>query len=173
MLATGGRLVSWKGIDSVLRAVNDLDDVSLSVFGDGPEREHLVSLSRRLRIDDRVAVVGSLAAGHLRFLFAQAGLFVLFSSYEGLPHAVLEAMAAGCPVIASDAGGIPEIIEDGKEGILVPVGNGKALLAAIKKLKNDPNLRLHLMVNAKTKIEEKFNQDLRFAEVAALMGEAN
>ncbi|QTN26755.1 glycosyltransferase family 4 protein [Rhodoferax sp. AJA081-3] len=77
-------------------------------------------------------------------LLAQAGVFVLCSRYEGLPLAIIEAMCAGLPIVASDVGGVRELVEDGVNGFLVPAGNHTALTRCLDRLQGDPALRIRM-----------------------------
>jgi len=102
-------------------------------------------------------------------------VFVLSSLREGLPLAVLEAMAAGVPVIATDVGGVKEVVTDGEDGLLVPVGDSQALAEAIARVLGDQDLRERLIANAKRKVEAYFsldqmvkNHELLYQEVMTL-----
>ena len=77
-------------------------------------------------------------------LLAQAGVFVLSSRYEGLPLSIIEAMCAGLPIVATDVGGVSELVEDGVNGFLVPAGNQAALTDCLDRLQSDPALRVHM-----------------------------
>ena len=90
-------------------------------------------------------------------LLAAADLFVLSSRSEGLPLSILEAMAAGLPVVASDVGGVPELVVDGETGLLVPPGDPHALAAAIDRLLDDPDLRRRLGAAGRLRVSEQFD----------------
>lgn len=127
-----GRLVSWKNVDDVIRLLPRLGGLELEVIGTGPEFEHLQRLSRSLHVDERVTFHGSMPRERVLQKMRDAGFLVLPSSYEGMPHVVLEAFAAGLPVVASDAGGTPEVVEHSVSGLVYPCGHLKALENAIK-----------------------------------------
>jgi glycosyltransferase involved in cell wall biosynthesis len=127
-----GRLVQWKHVDHVLQVLPRLPDVKLTVIGEGPTAGDLQRLAAHLGLDDRVDFVGRLPKETvLRFMREEAGALVLPSSYEGLPHVVLEAFAAGLPVVASRAGGTPELVIDGVSGLLYPCGDLDKLTSAL------------------------------------------
>lgn len=149
------RLVPWKGVDGLLRVLPNLPDVRLVVIGDGSLRDCLADLARDLAVSDRVLWLGQLPKDQAIGYLQQADVFVLNSSYEGLPHVVLEAMAAGIPVVATDAGGTGEVV-DGKTGLLVPVGNEQELCHAIQQVLTEANLAEHLIKTAKRQLQTKF-----------------
>jgi glycosyltransferase involved in cell wall biosynthesis len=136
-------LVGLKGHADLLAALAQLNDPPHMCFvGEGPAREHIADLIDRHHLGGVVTLAGSVpeAARMLPdFQFA-----VLPSHSEGLPNAVLEAMAAGLPAVATSVGGIPEIIVDGVTGLLVPPRSPAALAAAISRLAADPELRVRL-----------------------------
>src|SRR5581483_1681172 len=121
-----------------IRVVADLPGTRLLIAGDGPMRAELEGLARSRGAAERVFFLGQIPHAQVQSLLGRADLFVLNSSYEGLPHVVLEAMAAGTPVIASNAGGTGEVVEHNRTGVLVPVGDDAALKAAIVRLCTEP-----------------------------------
>lgn len=125
-----------KGIDVAIRAIANISDVVLVVCGDGEERRRLENLASKLGVSDRVFLLGFVTDAR-RYLRA-ANIYLMPSRKEGLPMALLEASIAGLPVIASSTGGIPEIVEDGVSGLLVPAADTKALTEAIRSLVADP-----------------------------------
>lgn len=137
-----GRHVWNKGFDVLLRAYATLaaryPDVDLVVAGDGPEHDGLVTLARELGIADRVVFPGRTDRAMTATLFHHAQLFVLPSLHEPFGIVNLEAMTAGKAVIATRAGGVPEIVHEGQNGLLVPPGDATALAGAIETLLRDP-----------------------------------
>ncbi len=111
-------------------------DVAFLVVGDGIRKRELEEMAAELGIADRVTFAG--ARDDVPSLLKLMDVFVLSSLSEGSPNAVLEAMAAGLPVVATDVGGLPEIVIDGESGILVPPGDSGALAAAVRELLDDP-----------------------------------
>lgn len=130
-----GNLEPWKGFDLFLSALADVRaDVTVDVFGDGTERPRL----ERMAAANRGAPVTF--HGHvddLRTRLGTADLFVLPSRAENLPISILEAMAAGVPVVATRVGGIAELVEEGRTGVLVGPEDPRALAAAIDELARD------------------------------------
>jgi glycogen(starch) synthase len=111
-----------------------MDGVELEIIGSGPEDSELRSLAARLGLLERVTFRGALSREETwRRLREDAGLLVLPSSYEGMPHVVLEAFAAGVPVVASAAGGTPEVVEHGVSGLLYRCRAVGELRAALER----------------------------------------
>jgi glycosyltransferase involved in cell wall biosynthesis len=117
-----GRLVAWKHVDHPIGILPRLPGVTLDVVGDGPVLERLRRLAGSIGVADRVRFHGALPRNEALGLMASAGFLVLPSSYEGMPHVVLEAFALGVPVVVSDAPGTEEIVEDGVSGLVYPCG---------------------------------------------------
>ncbi|NJC74293.1 glycosyltransferase [Planosporangium thailandense] len=136
-------LIAYKGHDDLLAALASLPaPPRVRLIGDGPQRAHLDQLCRGYGLDDVVEFAGGLR-GASRYL-PEHQFAVLASHEEGLPNAVLEAMAAGLPVVATTVGGVPELITDGETGLLVPPHAPTELAAAIARLAGDPALRARL-----------------------------
>jgi glycosyltransferase involved in cell wall biosynthesis len=127
-----GRLVPWKHLDHAIRVVARLPGLGLDVVGTGPVLEDLKYLSRSLKVERRVVFHGLLTRDSVLEMMRKAGFLVLSSSYEGMPHVVLEAFAVGLPVVAADAAGIPEIVEDRVSGLIYPWGSLDALEDALR-----------------------------------------
>ena len=136
-------LIHYKGIDVLLRAVArlpaNLPRWRLTLIGDGPERDALMTLANSLGVSERVWFAGRRHDDVDSFL-RRSHLAVLPSRGEGMPNAVLEAMAHGVPVVASAVGGIPELLGTGA-GRTVPVEDHEALAAALARMLTDPELR--------------------------------
>ena len=148
-IVTVARLVPWKGIDKLIRIASLLPkDVKLVIIGDGPLMSSLKKMVRDEGLKGKVEFTGRLTKGEVFQRLARSSVFVLNSRYEGFPHAVLEAMASGAVVVATDAGGSVEVIKDGKNGFLVPVGDEKAMLERINYLFQDEVLRQRLAEEA-------------------------
>jgi glycogen synthase len=131
-----GRLAPQKGVRALVAAAGLLEDESAQVLlvGDGPERPALQREAERLGVGGRLHFVGFLAHDRLPAVMSHADLLVLPSLYEELGTVLLEAMQAGLPIVASKTGGIPDVIEDGVNGMLVPPGDPKAIALAIDRL---------------------------------------
>lgn len=144
-----GRLANWKGVDTLLKAVAGLQDVHVTIVGDGPEMASLRALAHKLKVEDVVTFAGKQTRNAVLAYMTQAHVLVLVSYYEGLSHTLLEACALGVPCIASDHGGNPEVIQHGENGLLVPYGDVQQLRAALAQLQADEELRYRLACNAK------------------------
>src|SRR5215212_7501961 len=151
-----GRLAPQKGVSTLVEAAGLLKDPSAQVLlvGDGPERKALEKEAKRLGVGGRLHFVGFLAHDRLPAVFAHADLLVLPSLYEELGTVLLEAMQAGLPIVASKTGGIPDVIEDGVNGILVPSGEPEELAHAINRLLADRDLARRLSEGAHERVKD-------------------
>jgi glycosyltransferase involved in cell wall biosynthesis len=148
-----GRLHRQKGLDTLVRALPLLPDpVRVTLAGDGPERAALTRLAAELGVADRLAVTGFLPHRAIPGLLAGADVAVLPSRYEELGTVLVEAMAAGRPVVAAAVGGIPELVRDGVDGLLVPPGDPVALAGAIDRLIADPALAARLGASGRARV---------------------
>lgn len=145
VLLTAARLIPWKGIDHLITALKSVPDVKLIVAGDGDDLPRLQALAAP--IANRVIFTGRLARETLYHHMQAADYFVLYSGYEGLPHTLLESLRVGTPVIASDKGGNPEVVQHHINGLLVPYIDVEALTAAIQTAVQ-PGKRAALAANA-------------------------
>jgi len=147
-LGFAGRLMAAKALGLALSALADVPNVALVVVGDGPDRAALEQRASELGLDGRVRFTGSRSREEvLRTLYA-ADAALLSSRWENFPHLVIEALAVGTPVIATAVGGVPEVVRDGENGLLVPSGDAAALAAAIRRLFAEPGLRDRLAAAA-------------------------
>ncbi len=155
------RLVSFKGIDGIVRATALLKkkypDVRFVCAGEGPEMENLVKLAKELGVEGEVTFLGKISRAETWQLRKNSEVYVLNSTYEGLPHTVLTSFAAEIPTVATNIAGTNEAVYDGKTGILVRVGDDQALAEAVEKLFENPDLEKQLVVNAKKLLETKFS----------------
>ena len=147
-LAFAGRLGPQKSLDVALEAVAELPEVWLVVAGDGPDRGTLERRARELGVDGRARFLGSVPRDGVLRLFRAADASVLSSSWENLRRTVLEALAVGSPVIATSVGGVPEVVRDGENGLLVPARDPQALADAIRRFFADEQLRARLTAAA-------------------------
>lgn len=142
------RLVPWKHIDNVIEAVATVD-ASLIVVGEGPEEERLKALaSEKLT---HYVFTGLLTPQGTQAVMRESDILVLNSSYEGMSHVLIEGLMAGIPIVATDAGGNREVLED--TGLLVPVGDTDALRKALACLAEDEGLRKELGTKARERAE--------------------
>jgi len=152
-LVTACRLVALKRVDSIIQAVEQMNDVGLLICGDGPERQYLETLTRNLGVTDRIHFAGQRNRKDTLALMADCDIFVLNSTHEGLSHVVLEAMSLGLPVIATSVGGTPELVRNGETGVLIKVDDTGALRSAVLQLIGSPE-KLQEM-GGKAKLEAK------------------
>jgi glycosyltransferase involved in cell wall biosynthesis len=159
IIITAGRLSEEKGLDVLLEAfaqvTQKIAKVHLLILGKGPLEGVVKGLSRKLGLDSSVQLLG-FRRDILPYL-ALSHLYVNSSLYEGLPMSLLEAMAAGLPVIASTVGGIPEVVEGNMTGILVEPGDPQSLADAMLILLKDQALVERLRQNAVKKVAEDFH----------------
>ncbi len=144
LLAFAGRLARQKALGVALEAVARSDGVTLLVAGDGPERAALEKATQRLGLADRVRFLGPQPRERVLELFRAADASLLSSAWENFPHGVVESLAVGTPVISTNAGGVAEVLRDGVNGLVVPVGDVDALAAAIERYFAEPELRERL-----------------------------
>ncbi len=155
-MVTVCRLVPWKGVQGILEALATLPEARLTVVGDGPFRQTLENEAARLDVADRVTWTGNIENSAVAAMLARHDIFVLNSTYEGLPHVVLEAFAQRIPVIATRAGGTLELVSDGETGLLIALGDSKALAQRIKELCDRPELRHALVAHARDALDRRF-----------------
>jgi glycosyltransferase involved in cell wall biosynthesis len=135
VLCVGRLHDAQKRLSDVIRALARLPDCwRLRIAGNGPDRETLERLSDELGVRDRIEYLGFVAdASQLRALYRAASVVALPSAYEGLPMVLLEAMSCGTPVVGSDIPAIAEVVERGRSGLLVPVGDPAGLAHALSE----------------------------------------
>ncbi len=140
-LGTAGRLTRQKALEDALAALARVKDVGLVLLGDGPARAELERRAGELGISERVRFLGSRPRDDVLALFRAVDAAILTSAWENLPHSVLEALAVGTPVIATSVGGVPEVVHDGVNGLLVPPRDVEAIAAAIRRISDENGLR--------------------------------
>jgi glycosyltransferase involved in cell wall biosynthesis len=163
-IAFAGRLTAQKSLRVALDAVASSDGVTLLIAGEGDEREPLERDVAALGLEHRVRFLGALPRRHVLELFSAADAAILSSSWENFPHTVVEALAVGTPVIATATGGVGEIVTDGENGLLVPLGDARALGAAVRRLFADDELRERLRGRAAASVE-RYAPERVFAEL--------
>jgi colanic acid/amylovoran biosynthesis glycosyltransferase len=176
-----GRLEREKGQSILLEAVSLLQrrgvPVLLELVGDGSRLHPLRRQANALDIADRVTFAGPVGQDRIRDHYRAADVFCLPSLGEGIPVVLMEALASGLPAVASNTMGIPELIEDGVTGLLVPPGRPSDLAAAIERLAGDRSLGRRLGTAGQRKVIEEFDLDqgverLRSAFLQVLSGQA-
>jgi len=170
IVGTIGRLTTQKDHSSLLEAFTQIrigvPDTHLIIIGAGELLDSLQKQRSLLELDGSVHFLGS--RDNIPELLQAMDVFVLSSLWEGLPLVLLEAMAAGAPVVATTVGGVPEVIADGEEGLLVPSGDPRSLGLAMTKLLTDSVLARRLAEKAFRKIHSQYSVETMVQKHAAL-----
>jgi len=158
VVGTVSRLAWKKGIeyllDAVPRVLDSVPAVHFVIVGDGPLMAQLEARARGLGVDAQVRFLG--ARHDVLELLPAFDLFVLPSVVEGMSNALLEAMAVGLPVVATDVGGNSEVVVDGESGLLVPAADAPALAAAVVKLLQSPELASEMAQAGRRRVAERY-----------------
>jgi L-malate glycosyltransferase len=161
VIGTAGRLAPVKGLDTFLRAARVIrdhrPDARFVIAGEGPLEHELKALASQLRIDDACSFLG--ARADVTDVMSAMDIFVLPSLNEGLPMAVLEAMALARPVVVSNVGGLPEVIRNRESGLLVPPGDERALASACLEVASDPAWAERMGAQARRVVEGEFSHE--------------
>jgi glycosyltransferase involved in cell wall biosynthesis len=173
-----GRFVAKKGYDDLLRACQRLAqaglDFTLTLAGDGPRRRRLERLTRRLSLTSQVRFPGFVTYDRVPDLFREADIFVMPSvvaasgDRDGIPLVLMEALMHRVPVVATAVSGIPELIEDGVTGLLVPQRNPMALAAAVTRLCLDREAALRLAEAGRDRVLTTFSPEANYRAVFEL-----
>jgi len=151
-----GRLTPWKGFATIIRMMPELLQINpefkLVIVGDGEQRQVLESLRGELGLQGKVFLTGKVLHEEVPLYFRAADVFILNSRHEGLSHVILEAMQAGVPVVVSNKGGNPELIQGGFNGFLVEYNNKEEIKTAILRLLQDRELARRFVENSKKKL---------------------
>ncbi len=165
-----GRLASKKGLEYLVKAMVDLD-AQLTIVGDGSERERLETLAAETDVD--VTFVGEVSPDRVDEYYQAAGIFVLSSiEGEGMPNVVLEAMSWGLPVVATDSGGLPTLIENGKTGDIVPMRDPDMLRKKIEQLLENPERRNEIGAAARSHVIDHYSWESMIDELECVYEEA-
>jgi colanic acid/amylovoran biosynthesis glycosyltransferase len=160
-IVTVGRLVPAKGQLLLLRALLQLRErgciVHLQLVGDGPDRPHLEEFVRQHALEDQISFAGALNHDQTLKLLSSADMCVLASFAEGIPVALMEAMAMGIPCISTFTAGIPELLHHEQEGLLVPAGSVDDLACAIENLASNPTLRQRFSTLGRERVLKDYN----------------
>jgi glycosyltransferase involved in cell wall biosynthesis len=165
-----GRLIALKGQRHLIGALTAIREqmpgAVVTLVGDGPDRAALLRHARKSGVADAVRFIGEARHERIAGLLGEHDIFVLPSvilpsgETEGLGTVLLEAMAAGVPVIGSAVGGIPDIIRDGRNGLLVPPQSPDAIARAVVRIVTDRDLRESLTASARRDVEERFSWEV-------------
>lgn len=171
-----GRLVDYKGVDVLLRALAELSDVRAILVGDGPRRETLQELALDLGLADRVQFAGEVSDARMAELYAACDLFVLPSVTRAEAFGVvqLEAMAAGKAVVSTSVPtGVPWVNQHERTGLVVPPGDVPALRSAIRRLLADPELRGRMGREGRARVARDFTPTRMIQQMLALYREVS
>jgi len=164
------RLAWKKGIRHLLEAtpriLEAVPDAHVVIAGDGPLRSELEAQAAALGVRDRVLFLGS--RPDTIALMAAFDVFVLPSVVEGMSNALLEAMAVGRPVVATDVGGNPEVVVDGETGLIVPPNDPHQLAASIQKLLEAPELAAEMGAAGRQRVIERYQIDVMTRRIEEL-----
>lgn len=167
LIGAAGRLSEEKGfhhlIDAVSRLIREGQNLKLLIAGEGHLRDELQQQINELNLTNRIRLVGFLPDP--RMLYRAIDLFVLSSLREGLPNVVLEAMASGRPVVATECNGIPRLLTNEENGLLVRTDSSEALYDAIRRCCESEALRLRIAREGRRTIQDRFCFDQRMQKV--------
>ena len=159
VIISWGRLVPWKGFRMLIKIMPELikqyNFARLIIIGEGPETKILETMKNNLDLQNKVYLIGKKPHEELKTYLAASDMFVLNTAYEGFSHQILEAMAAGVPVITTNAGGNSELIKQGENGFMVKYNDELNLTEAIKALFEHQDIREKFIEKGK-KTAEKF-----------------
>ncbi|QDV82870.1 glycosyltransferase [Planctomycetes bacterium TBK1r] len=165
-----GRLSAEKGfdllIDAVARLIDGGHDVGLAIAGDGAAKDALQTQINATGFADRIRLLGFVADP--RLVYRAGDVYTLSSHREGLPNVVLEAMAMRLPVLSTKVAGMPDLVVDQENGLLVDTGDGDAIRMSLERLLGDPALRDRLAAAGRQTVEERFSFASRMEKVAAV-----
>jgi len=169
-----GWLDPIKGLNFLLHAIRTLksrrDDFELTLIGGGCAEAELRALAKDLQIQDVVQFKGWVVPNSVRHELNQCDVFVFPSLHEGMPNSLLQAMACGLPVIASNVTSIPEVVENNKNGLLVPARSSEAISDAIEHLLDNPEKRIQMRKNNLSRVASLHCIDATWPRIAELLG---
>jgi glycosyltransferase involved in cell wall biosynthesis len=161
VIGTIANLYKTKGLEYLIEAIKILttynSQLTALIIGGGTERKNLEDLISQLNLKSRVFLLGNIK--NAAELLPAFDIYANSSVKEGFPYSILEAMSAGLPIVATEVGGIPEMINDGKNGLLVESQNPQALAEKIKILIEDENLRKIFGEETKQKVKDEFEME--------------
>lgn len=171
-IVLAGRLSPEKGIDVAIRAMGDIEGAVLDIAGTGPDEAPLRRLAESVA-PGRVRFLGLVDKAEVQRLMLAASVVVVPSRwYENQPMVVLESLARGVPVVGSDLGGMPELIEPGETGDLVPPNDPKALAAALRPYISEPGVGFAMRDRARATIVAEFSPEQHLDRIGAMYEQA-
>ncbi len=163
---TVARLVPWKGISELIEVCADLN-LSLCVVGNGPEMQKLSGLAKK--VNGKVDFLGQVHPSQMQSIYSKSRIFVLNSSYEGLPHVLIEARMAGVMTIAKAGTGSDEVITTGVDGLLVGEAEHLSLKTALLWANSHSDECSEFTRNAKTDLRNRFDQEINFRKILSTL----
>jgi glycosyltransferase involved in cell wall biosynthesis len=177
---TACHLIHRKGVDVLIEAIKIAKDwgtnIQLVIAGDGPEKENLLQLARTNNLAQQIKFIGDQSHLQILSLMKSCLFFVLSSRAEGMPLVIVEAMACGKSVVATDVDGVPEIVQNGVTGILVPADDCQLLAKGMVRLYSDSNYRKSLENKAKARAIREYSWESiadRYLELIEACKETN
>jgi glycosyltransferase involved in cell wall biosynthesis len=174
LISIVGRLQAVKGhrifLESARKVLAERSDAQFWIVGDGELRDELEAVSAQLGLANAVSFLGY--RSDASYAMAVSDVVVCASFYESFPRTLLEALTLERPVVATSVGGIPEIIVDGKTGILAPSGDSDALAAAVLRLLKDPELAQRLAIAGRKLVGQRYTVEAQASSLAAIYREA-
>ncbi len=177
-IITVGRLAPWKNIDIIIEALNDYKKVNqnfiLNIVGSGPEEKKLKKIVSNLELENFITFTGQLEKDDLNLYLQKSNIYIQASSYEGLPHVILEAMSHNLSIISTPIGGTNEVIQDGKNGWVWNLENNfkpnkNDLLATLNNLKLNSSEDFNKRSNAQKLLYSTFDEDKNFQNYLELL----
>ncbi len=169
----GELVVAWigsvepvKGLDVLVDALAAVEGVRVLLAGDGPSRDALVARLAAAGLTDRVELLGRVA--NPEEVLERADALLLTSLAESCPMVLLQAMAAGLPALATTVGGVPEVLREGREGLLVPAGDAAQVATALSVLRDDPERRRAMGTAARDRVLAGYTLDHCLDRLTAL-----
>ncbi len=161
VIITNGRLVSLKGyvfsLLAVKRLISEGVNLEYRIIGTGDEKDNILFYINRLNLTNHVRLLGSIEPHEVMQEVSNADIYVACTLNEGLSNAVIEAMAVGTPVITTNVNGMPELVDDGINGLVVNPFSDVEIYNGIKRLTNDSELYMRFSIEGRKKVEEKFD----------------
>ena len=170
-LVFAGRLTAQKGLATALEALTRVPAARLVLVGDGPDRAELERRAQEAGLNGRVEFRGARPREEVLRALAGAEAALLPSEWENLPHAAVESLAVGTPVVATAVGGVPEVVRDGENGLLVEPSDAEALAAAIERVLGDRRFRDRLAKAAAPSIAY-LDRELVYGRLEEILAEA-
>jgi glycosyltransferase involved in cell wall biosynthesis len=153
-IISAGRLVPWKGFKELIFTMKELPDWKLLIAGSGPEKDALLHAVEEAGVSEQVSFLGQISHRDLVARIQESEIFILNTFFESFSFQVVEAMAAGTPVVTTDIGNLREIIDNGESGILIPPNDKHAIVLAVHYLSGDPEFRKKIIAGGLKKAKQ-------------------